>query len=52
LSGYDVDIAAVSGIFMKNAQRVMESVVSDDAKIETPARQGGLYATLRDRFRL
>jgi HD-GYP domain-containing protein (c-di-GMP phosphodiesterase class II) len=52
LSGYDVDIAAVSGIFMKNAQRVMESVVSDDAKMETTARQGGLYATLRDRFRL
>ncbi len=52
LSGYDVDIAVVSGIFMKNAQRVMESVVSDDAKMETTARQGGLYATLRDRFRL
>ncbi|WP_297187525.1 HD-GYP domain-containing protein [uncultured Porticoccus sp.] len=52
LSGYDVDIAAVSGIFMKNAQRVMESVVSDNPEIETPARQGGLYATLRDRFRL
>jgi HD-GYP domain-containing protein (c-di-GMP phosphodiesterase class II) len=52
LSGYDVDIAAVSGIFMQSTQVAMETIVADNTEIETPARQGGFYATLRNRFRL
>ncbi|WP_438951622.1 HD-GYP domain-containing protein [Porticoccus sp.] len=52
LSGYDVDIAAVSSIFMKSAQMVLETAVSDSVGDETPVRQGGFYANIRDRFRL
>jgi hypothetical protein len=52
LSGYDVDIAAVTSVFMKSAQTVLETAVSE-GETEAPAqRQGGFYAALRDRLRL
>jgi len=53
ISGYDVDIPAVTSIFMKNTSRILDSTLSDTHKNENgPDGKSGLLSNLRDRFRL
>ncbi|WP_461480505.1 HD-GYP domain-containing protein [Porticoccus sp.] len=53
ISGYDVDIPAVSSIFMKNTSRILDTTLSGSQDGESgPTVKSGLLSGLRDRFRL
>lgn len=54
ISGYDVDIPAVTTIFMKNTSRILDNTITDSQENSEKGdeKKGRLFSNLRDRFRL
>ncbi len=53
LSGYDVDIPAVTSIFMKNTSKILDNAMSEEQEAEELApTKSGMLTNLRDRFRI
>jgi len=53
MSGYDVDMPAVTSIFMKNTSKVLDDALAGDQDVvETSPKKFGIFTNLKDRFRI